>query len=62
MNNIVIILRDNGVGIPDNINIEQSDSFGLTLIKLLVNNLEGKIEYVKENGTKVIISLPLTQD
>lgn len=54
-NNVSIIIKDNGVGIPENTNFENSSGFGLTLVRLLTEQIGGTIRIEKENGTSVIL-------
>jgi PAS domain S-box-containing protein len=48
-------LSDNGVGIPEDLNIEDLDSLGLQLVTSLVDQLEGELELKRNNGTEFII-------
>lgn len=50
--NVVVQIKDNGVGIPDNVMQKNSSSIGMTLINLLKQQLEGEVHYSNENGTK----------
>jgi two-component sensor histidine kinase len=54
---LTLIVSDNGVGIPEIVDIENPETLGLQLIDILVNQLDGKIEQRRENGTKFILSL-----
>ena len=48
-----LIISDNGVGIPKDIDIFNTESMGLSLVKVLSEEtLEGKMELDRENGTK----------
>lgn len=49
---------DNGVGIPPKIDIHKTDTLGLRLIHMLVEQLNGKISLTRDHGTKVIIVFP----
>ncbi|WP_292485793.1 sensor histidine kinase [Methanohalobium sp.] len=51
----VLIIEDNGKGIPDNIDIENPDTLGLQLINTLIKQLNGEIVLDRKNGTKFII-------
>jgi two-component sensor histidine kinase len=46
-----LTVSDNGVGIPENIDIEDLDSLGLQLITTLVEQLDGELELNRSNGT-----------
>ncbi len=50
-----LIVSDNGVGIPENIDIESSDTLGLQLVTILVDQLDGEIELKGDKGTKFMI-------
>jgi PAS domain S-box-containing protein len=44
-------VQDNGVGIPDRINWQNSPSLGLKLVRILAQQLKAKIECDRTNGT-----------
>ena len=48
-------MTDNGVGIPEDFDIEDIDSLGLQLVTTLVDQLDGKLELRSDNGTKFTI-------
>ena len=55
-----IIVRDNGLGLPDDVDIHQPRSMGLYLVNGLVKKqLEGQIEARRDNGTEFRIKFPL---
>jgi len=47
-----LTVSDNGSGIPDNVDPENADTFGMQLIKYLTNQLKGKLKLDRTNGTK----------
>ena len=47
-----LTVGDNGVGIPDEIDPEKAETFGMQLIKYLTKQLKGTIELDNNNGTK----------
>ena len=51
-----LIIADNGVGLPDNLDFQNTDSLGLQLVDSLVNQIEGKITLDKNQGTKFTIT------
>ncbi|MPN56194.1 hypothetical protein SDC9_203880 [bioreactor metagenome] len=57
MNNFRYILEvsDNGKGIPGKINFENSNSLGLQLVNILVEQIDGCIELERNQGTKFTI-------
>lgn len=52
---ITLTIGDDGVGIPDDVNFENTDTLGLQLVSTLVEQIEGKVELNKERGTKFSI-------
>jgi PAS domain S-box-containing protein len=57
-NMCTLIVKDNGIGIPDEIDFKRSHTQGMQLIMTLAKQLEGEIEIDKEDGTKVTIVFP----
>jgi two-component sensor histidine kinase len=53
---ILIDIRDNGVGLQDDFMEETSSSIGMTLIKLLKQQLEGEMEFHNQNGTHFVFT------
>lgn len=53
--NFVLSMTDNGIGIPDDLYIEDLDSLGLQLVSTLVEQLDGELELKRDNGTEFII-------
>lgn len=58
---ISLVIRDDGVGIPVNFDFENNKTLGLQLVKLLVNQLNGKYKIYRENGTAVQIEIPFIE-
>ncbi len=52
----VMSITDTGVGIPDDIDFKNSTSLGLKLVKILSEQLGGKVELLRGNGTEFRIS------
>ena len=52
---VSVIIEDNGNGLPENINFENSTGFGLMLIGILVKQIGGRISIERKNGTKIIL-------
>ena len=50
-----LIIRDNGKGLPENIDIKMTTSLGLQIVRDLVKQLKGSIEVEREHGTEFII-------
>lgn len=54
--NYMIVVKDNGIGFPEDIDIENTDSLGLQLVTSLTSQMGGKLEIKSENGTVVTIT------
>mgnify|MGYP000936409278 CR=1 FL=1 len=52
-----LIISDNGIGIPYNTDIESSDTLGLQLVNILVDQLDGEIELKRDKGTEFDIRI-----
>ncbi len=50
-----IVVEDNGNGLPDTVDFENSTGFGLMLVGMLAKQIGGKISVSRENGTKITI-------
>jgi len=48
---INLLVRDNGIGIPDGIQPETSDTLGLSLISILIKQINGIYSLSRDNGT-----------
>ncbi|MBN2736226.1 MAG: hypothetical protein JXR70_04540 [Spirochaetales bacterium] len=55
---IYMSIEDNGIGMNWDVEIGQSESFGLKLVSLLRQQLNGSITVIGENGTKITINFP----
>jgi PAS domain S-box-containing protein len=54
-NSLSVIYQDNGIGIPDSITFENSEGYGMQLIRMLTEQIDGKINIERGNGTKFIL-------
>jgi two-component sensor histidine kinase len=52
---IAISIQDNGKGMPESIDFENSQGFGLILVKELTRQLYGEIRIERTMGTKIIL-------
>jgi PAS domain S-box-containing protein len=59
--NFLLRVADDGIGIPENFNIEELDSLGMQLVTTLVDQLDGEFELIKNNGTEFNIKFTLTE-
>ncbi|MCK5148263.1 HAMP domain-containing protein [bacterium] len=54
-NEIVLIVKDNGVGLPKDLDIQKKETLGLQLIHILTEQIQGNIELNRKGGTKFTI-------
>ena len=54
--NYTLIVSDNGVGFPQDYNIQNSDSLGLKIVNSLTEQIDGEIKIQVSNGTKFTIN------
>jgi two-component sensor histidine kinase len=54
-----ISIGDNGIGIPESVDFENSTGFGMCLVSMLVDQIGGNIRIERVGGTKFIIEFPL---
>ena len=55
---LTIVVKDNGIGLPEGFDFQQTKSLGLQLVFLLTNQLGGEITFNREPGTTFKIVLP----
>ena len=56
---IELEVRDNGVGLPADMDVEESKTLGMRLVSLLVGQLGGVLEIMSDRGAKIMIRWPL---
>ena len=62
-NIILVKIKDNGIGIPQEIDIDRTKSLGLKLTRNIVHKqLNGKIEVINNKGTTFIIKFKSTKE
>ena len=54
---VIVSVEDDGVGIPEGIDFENSSGFGLQLVGLLTKQLKGDIRIERENGTRFVLEM-----
>lgn len=52
---VTLMIQDNGIGLPDAIDLSCSCGFGLQLVTLLTEQINGRIQLERDPGTKFII-------
>jgi len=55
--NLILAVSDNGVGIPEDLDIKMLNSLGLQLVTTLIDQLDGELELKRNNGTEFTIKL-----
>lgn len=56
--NYLLEVADNGIGIPEDVDIKNTDSLGLLIVQTLTLQLKGTLEHYNEGGTKFRLSFP----
>jgi two-component sensor histidine kinase len=51
-------VSDNGIGLPDGVNPQESASMGFQLLSLLVDQIKGRLEIDRSSGTRFTIIFP----
>jgi len=52
---IVVIVEDNGRGLPESVSLDQPSGFGLTMVHALASQLGGTVRIERENGTRIVL-------
>lgn len=52
-NQLLIVLKDNGKGLPDDFDINKSKTLGLKLVKMLCQQMKAVLNFANTNGTEV---------
>jgi len=55
---IRIVVRDDGVGIPGDVDVHKAASLGLKLVRSLVMQLNGSVSIASDHGTEVTVECP----
>jgi PAS domain S-box-containing protein len=57
----VLEVSDDGIGIPESLDLENLDSLGIQLIITLVDQLDGKLQLKRDYGTEFVISFTVEE-
>lgn len=60
-NKFVLAVRDNGIGLPDDIDINNPKTFGMTIINATVTQIGGTAEVIRSNGTEIKITANISR-
>ncbi len=58
-NRVIIIYKDNGSVIPESVTFEKTTGFGMQLIGMLVVQINGTVEIIRDNGTSFVIEFEI---
>lgn len=59
LDSVVITIADNGTGLPEDFNLDNHESFGINLIKMLSEQINAELKIESGNGTKWLLKIPL---
>jgi PAS domain S-box-containing protein len=54
---VTIVYGDNGSGLPESVNLEESTGFGMQLVGMLVQQIDGTMNIDRQGGTKYTITM-----
>jgi two-component sensor histidine kinase len=60
-NQIRLTVRDSGIGLPAGLDLTRSDSLGLTIVRLLADQLGGSMTVRNGAGTSVEVRFPVSK-
>jgi len=52
----ILAVKDNGRGLPEDLNLKKPDTLGLEIVHILVNQLGGKLQVKVDGGTEFRIT------
>ena len=58
-NKIYLKVEDNGIGLPNNLDVENTDTLGLQLVYILVSQLDGDIKVINKKGTTFLFNFTI---
>jgi two-component sensor histidine kinase len=57
---VTLIVSDNGIGFPQDVDFRNTESLGMQLVTTLVNQLNGSLELDSNDGTQFTIRFPMS--
>ena len=54
----VLIVEDDGVGIPEDVDLSNTSTMGIMLVQSMVKQLGATMEIKSDNGTRFTVTLP----
>jgi two-component sensor histidine kinase len=58
---IQLLVTDDGVGLPDSVNVATPTTFGMQLINNLAAQVKGTVQYKRDHGTQVTVTIDLPE-
>jgi two-component sensor histidine kinase len=58
---VTMIIGDNGIGLPPDLDLVKTGSLGLKLVNVLVNQLDGKVKLNDNGGAEFEITFAASQ-
>ena len=56
--NYVLSVNDDGIGLPEDVQVDTTDTLGMELVRLLVEQIEGTLSIERNRGTRFTIIFP----
>jgi two-component sensor histidine kinase len=56
-----LIVRDDGVGLPQDVNVWNTRSLGLRLVRILAAQLDADITVKSDSGAEITLTLPKSE-
>jgi len=53
-----MVIADDGIGLPESVDFEQSTGFGMKIVGMLVEQISGNIRIERGDGTKFVLEFP----
>ncbi len=57
-NDVQLAISDNGIGLPEEFDIDASAGLGLKLVTALCSQIWAAMEYRSDNGTEFVLTFP----
>jgi len=61
-NNNILVISDNGNGLPEDFDIKKTKSLGFKLFNIFVKQLKGNFEYFNDNGLRFVVKWPIKKE
>ena len=54
-----LLIKDDGIGLPGDIDVENPKSFGLTMVQSLAKQIDAEVRFTSDRGTEIDITCPV---